>query len=326
MDLCVLGDRLITEGTSKEFKGKDIEKGIAVPTCVSVNNCVGHCSPPADSDLTLASGDIVKIDLGAHFDGFIAQAAHTIVVGDEPVTGRAADVIAAAHAAYEAACRLVKAGKSSAEVGPVLTKIAEAYDCKLVEGVLSHEMKRFIIDGSKAIVPRPAADQRPEEFETEVGEVYALDVVVSTGEGKARVLDEKETTIFKRALDVQYQLRIKASREVLSEISRKHPTMLFSSRGLEAPRARYGLVECVSHDLLQPYPVLYERQGALVAHFKGTVLLVPNGVDRITGVPLPEIKSEKTLDDKEITSLLATSLKPKKKKNKAKTDAKPMEE
>ena len=45
-DLCALGDRLITEGAAPVFKGKAIEKGIAVPTCVSVNNCVGHCSPP----------------------------------------------------------------------------------------------------------------------------------------------------------------------------------------------------------------------------------------------------------------------------------------
>ena len=41
------------------------------------------------------------------------------------------------------------------------------------------------------------------------------------------MLDEKETTVYKRALDMSYQLKMKASREVFSEIQRKYPTMLF---------------------------------------------------------------------------------------------------
>ena len=40
-------------------------------------------------------------------------------------------------------------------------------------------------------------------------QVYAIDIVVSTGEGKPRVLDEKETTIYKRAVDVEYSLKLK---------------------------------------------------------------------------------------------------------------------
>ena len=61
----------------------------------------------------LQDGDMVKIDLGAHIDGFIAVVAHTVVVGsskDNKVKGRAADAIMAAHLASEAALRLVKPG------------------------------------------------------------------------------------------------------------------------------------------------------------------------------------------------------------------------
>jgi len=58
-----------------------MEKGIAFPTCVSANHLVGHVSPLASEDMTLNAGDLVKIDLGVHIDGFIGQVAHTIVVG-----------------------------------------------------------------------------------------------------------------------------------------------------------------------------------------------------------------------------------------------------
>lgn len=49
--------------------------------------------------------------MGCHIDGFIAVAAHTHVLQEGPVTGRAADVIAAANTAAEVALRLVRPGK-----------------------------------------------------------------------------------------------------------------------------------------------------------------------------------------------------------------------
>lgn len=49
--------------------------------------------------------------MGCHIDGFIAVVAHTHVLQDGPVTGRAADVIAAANTAAEVALRLVRPGK-----------------------------------------------------------------------------------------------------------------------------------------------------------------------------------------------------------------------
>jgi hypothetical protein len=39
-------------------------------------------------------------------------------------------------------------------------------------------------------------------------------------------------------------------------------------RALEEKRARLGLVECVNHDLLQPYPVLHEKPGQSEANLK----------------------------------------------------------
>ena len=66
--------------------------GIAFPTCISVNNVICHYSPLfSEPDSTLADGDLVKIDMGAHIDGFIAVVAHTFVLGasaDAPVTGK----------------------------------------------------------------------------------------------------------------------------------------------------------------------------------------------------------------------------------------------
>lgn len=58
-----------------------------MPTCVSVDNCICHFSPlRSDPPVVLRNGQMVKVDLGAHIDGFIATAAHTVVVGASPVS------------------------------------------------------------------------------------------------------------------------------------------------------------------------------------------------------------------------------------------------
>ena len=85
-------------------------------------------------------------------------------------------------------------------------------------------------------------------------------------------------------------------------------------RALATPGARLGVIECVNHYLLQAYPVLHERAGERVAQLKTTVLLMPNGSDRITGAPLQAHETEKKVEDELVKKLLATSLKPKKKK------------
>ncbi|XP_027155771.1 ERBB-3 BINDING PROTEIN 1 [Coffea eugenioides] len=316
VDLCEKGDAFIKEQTGNMYKNvkKKIERGVAFPTCISVNNTVCHVSPLASDEAVLQQGDIVKIDMGCHIDGFIAVVAHTHVLQDGPVTGRAADVIAAANTAAEVALRLVRPGKKNQEVAEAIQKVAAAYDCRIVEGVLSHQMKQFVIDGNKVVLNVSSPDMRVDDAEFEENEVYAIDIVTSTGDGKPKLLDEKQTTIYKRAVDKNYNLKMKASRFIFSEISQKFPIMPFTARDLEEKRARLGLVECVNHDLLQPYPVLHEKPGDLVAHIKFTVLLMPNGSDRITSHSLQELKPTKTVDsDPEIKAWLSLPIKTKKK-------------
>ena len=65
----------------------------------------------------------------------------------------------------------------------------------------------------------------------------------------------------------------------------------------------------MEHDLLNPYPVLVEKPGDIVAHFKFTVLILENRTFAITGLPLDvtHFKSDKKIEDEEINKILAVS-------------------
>uniref|UniRef100_G3SGI1 Peptidase M24 domain-containing protein n=1 Tax=Gorilla gorilla gorilla TaxID=9595 RepID=G3SGI1_GORGO len=120
LSLCEKGDAMIMEETGKIFKKeKEMKKGIAFPTSISVNNCVCHFFPlKRGQDYILKEGDLVKIDLGVHVDGFIANVAHTFVVDvaqGTQVTGRKGDIIKAAQLCVEAALCLVKPGNQNTQ-------------------------------------------------------------------------------------------------------------------------------------------------------------------------------------------------------------------
>jgi len=323
-ELCMLGDRRLTEETGKAFKkDKKLTKGIAFPTCLSVNHAICHFSPlVSEADQTLAEGDMVKIDMGAHIDGYIAVVAHTVVVGGEVITGAKADALMAAHLCSEAALRLVKPGNETYEITDTVSKIAEAFDCKPVEGMLSHQLEQNRIDGEKTIIQNPSEAQRKEheKFDFSVHEVYAIDVLISTGEGLGREKDAK-ITIYKKTED-SYMLKMKTSREFYSKVGKQFGSMPFNIRNMEdEKKARMGVVECVSKRLIEPFQVLFEKEGSYVAQYKFTVLLMPNGPHKITGLPFDEslVKTEKNLKDEEILKLLKTSasVKAAKKKKKA---------
>lgn len=314
--LCQKGDHILEQETGKKYKNEpEMKKGIAFPTCLSVNNCICHFSPSKnDPDYTLKAGDVVKIDLGAHIDGFIAVAAHTIVVGataEAKASGRAADVVLAAYHASQAALRLLKDGTSNYAVTDAVQKIAAEYKCKPIEGMLSHQLKQFKIDGEKTIIQNPTIAQKKEHEKCtfEKYEVYAMDVLVSTGEGLGKELDTK-VSIYKKT-EENYLLKLKASRAFYAEVKKKYGTMPFNLRNFEEEaKAKMGVHECVTHKLVEPFQVLYEKHNEIVAQFKNTVLILPNGLTVVTGSPFDQgcYESEHSIQDEEMKKLLAEDL------------------
>lgn len=63
LEICEFGDSLILTETSVCFKKeKEMKKGIAFPTCISVNNCICHFSPlKSDAPVLLKENDLVKM-------------------------------------------------------------------------------------------------------------------------------------------------------------------------------------------------------------------------------------------------------------------------
>lgn len=233
------------------------------------------------------------------------------------------DLMAAAYLMGEVCQRMIKPGNTNTQVTAALEKICAAYDVRMLQGILMHQMKRFVLDGNKVVLGCNAGSDRVEECTFEANEVYQVDIALTKGEGKTREIGTR-TTVFRRNVEETYMLKMRAARAVLSEVDSRFPVFPFSSRALEEKAARMGIVECVNHNLIAEYPVIYTRDEAVTVHYKFTVLLVQNGTDRISGnvIDVAAYPTEKKCEDETIVELMKTApMKKKTRKNRAKKAA-----
>ncbi|CAH8613715.1 unnamed protein product [Schistosoma rodhaini] len=326
IELCELGDKKIYEKVSQLFKKeKEMRKGIAFPTAISVNNMIRHYSPIDEEEsgpTEIKTGDLVKIDVGAHIDGYATIVGHTFVVGasqDNKITGRKADVILAAHAAAEAVIRLLRPGVENLKASEIVSKTVMDFNCHAVEGMQCHQMKKLVYDAEKNIVFSPTEEQKKtvEKCTFNINDVWNVDIIVSTGDGRPREHSAR-TTLFKKN-ETLYQLKMKAARQLYSEISNKFLAYPFSLRAFDnVKRARLGISECIKHGVIEPLSVVCEKDDEFVAQFRFTVLLMPNGPMKVTGLTFdPSLyKSEHKVKDPEIKELLSQPVKIQNKKKK----------
>lgn len=320
LELCEFGHTVINTQTQKLFtkkvNGRPIDRGVAFPICISVNDIVCNFSPlSAEETEPLKAGDVVKMDLGCHIDGYIAVAAHTCIVpesADSPPTGvdsaTTGNVAVAAYNAMLVAAASITAGAKNTDVTSAVERVANAYGVTPIHSVRMHQMKRYVLDGVKEVAlkapnPDDETEEKLAECTFEQFEVYAVDVAMSTGDGNARA-GSLRTTVYKRNVEQQYSLKVQASRGLLAEVDKKFPTLPFTLRHLSDTRkARLGIPECVSRGLLTPYPSLHDHSGT-VAHFKCTVLLLPSGTSRVTGLDLPNYFTTEKEPDEETAKVL----------------------
>jgi curved DNA binding protein len=319
VDLCKLGDDTINEKVATLFRG--VEKGIAFPTSVSVNSCVANNSPVPSEETApqiIALNDVVHIDLAVHIDGYCAQVAHTIQVtenGELAPGTKETNVIQAAYAALNVAMRKIRPGTTAYEVTEIIEKAAEQFNVTPVEGVLSHLMKRYIIDGFRCIPGKKVPEQLVHDYPFEPAQVWTLDIAFTTGKGKLKER-ETRTTIYKTALESNYNSKMESAKEVQREVEAKFQTFPFCVRNLETKKARLGLSEMLKHNVVQPYPVLYEKDGESVAQFKVTILLTAKKIEKVTGLPVQKGPAPAPFTNELLlaTSKLPLSLEEKKKK------------
>lgn len=130
--------------------------------------------------------------------------------------------------------------------------------------------------GSNQLSSNLNQTKKIEEFSLNKNEIYSINILLSTGEGKPKP-GEIKTTVFKKYLDTTFNLRLKASRAVFNEINHKFQYFPFTLRSFQdVIKARLAMNELAKQGVVEPFPVLFEKPDKLVAQKRYIVLLLPD--------------------------------------------------
>lgn len=108
-------------------------------TCISVNDEVVHGVP---GPRRIAAGDLVKLDVTAQLDGFIADAAVTVPV--PPVAPEGQALCDAARSAFDLAMEVARPGVRVSELGRVIDREIRARGFSVLREVAGHGVGRTI--------------------------------------------------------------------------------------------------------------------------------------------------------------------------------------
>lgn len=293
VQICQAGDAFIVSKVNTMHKGLKVEegeKGIGFPTTLSVNSCVAYQSDvpgeEATADRVLALNDIVHIDLGVHIDGYTAMVANTYVVtanGELSPESREAAIIAAAAQTLDVISRSLRPGTDAYKVTEIIEKCCEHFGFQHCDGVLSHQLKRYIVDGFQCIPGKNSAEHKVHSYEIQPASVWAIEVALTTGRGKLREGDAR-AGIYKRNMESQYVSKLAAAQELYKEFDKNFGVFPFALRNIKASKMRLGIADLIKHNHIFKYAPLHERDGEVVAHFKITVLVTDKKIERVTSV------------------------------------------
>ncbi len=247
----------------------------AFPCNISIDRDAAHFTPKKGDERVLKEGSIVKVDIGAHVDGFVADTAVTFDLGSDMP-----ELVDAANEALENAISTVRAGVDVAEVGRVIEETIKKHGFRPVYNLTGHGLERWIAHAKPTIYNYPAG----KGVRLEEGMIIAIEPFVTNGVGK--VADRNEVEIFSLPPEVAENerslrlVRMKQAREVLREAMRFR-TLPFARRWLK--KAPEIIVSRLVRDgLMRAYPVLAEVSGGKVAQAEHTLIVEKDGAEVVT--------------------------------------------
>ena len=279
--------KMIKEGTLildlVEFVESEILKSgaeIAFPCNVSLNEIAAHYTSPANDKTVIHAGDLVKLDLGAMVDGYIADSAVTIMAEgniDENYSqdeiNQNEEIIEASTAGLEAAIATVRSGVEVSKIGAAVHEAIAEYNLNPVFNLTGHSLEQNNLHAGISI---PNYDNH-DNYVLEEGQAIAIEPFATTGEGI--VNDGPGHYIFSYMANKPF--RMKSTQKVLKYIQNKHPYVPFSGRWISEEfgerKANIALKQLSQAMAIYPYAPLKEKKGCFVSQKEHTVIVEKEG-------------------------------------------------
>ena len=253
------------EGLIREKGGKP-----AFPCNVSINDVAAHYTSPPNDKSRIPEKSIVKVDIGAHVDGYVTDTAFTACFNQEY-----ANLVETAEKALKTAIDSILPDMSTSKLGSIIEKTIRSRGLKPISNLTGHSVGRYLVHTA------PSLPNVSQIFSSRIklGGVYAIEPFVTLPEAAGKVEDGGQAVIFhfvkSRSLNDPY------AKQLSKYIEEGFRTLRFTERWLQeaVPQEHYGRAfqELLSSKVVTGYPVFVEASRKPVAQAEHTVLVVKDG-------------------------------------------------
>lgn len=260
----------VTEEIENYVRDKGGE--LAFPTNLAINNVGAHWTPSSKSEEKFCEGDLVKLDVGVHIEGYIGDNALTIEIG----TDKYRRMIEASREALNKAIEISAAGISVGVIGHAVQETIERYGYRPIANLTGHRIKRYNLHSGVSI---PSVRERGGPV-LKTGDIVAIEPFVTDGAG--RVGGKRNSNIYH--LRQIRNIRDEKATELMIEIRDRYKGLPFAERWLHTFQkdATKNLQKLIRAGIVSYYPILDELGKGMVAQSEHTLMITSSGNEVLT--------------------------------------------
>jgi len=254
---------------------------LSFPINMSLNEIAAHYSPPIDDTSIIPESGLLKIDIGAHYNGFIADSAFTINLDEDP---KLQNYIDAAKDALDAAIDMFKPGIKLYELGEAIENKIINRGLRPIKNLGGHELKQFNLHAGP-FIPNYNDKEKIHNQILKPGDAYACEPFATSGVGM--VENGKHAYIFRFIKKVKKNVSYE-HQNYMNKIEKSFRHLPFSPRWIERkniiPKSKIQrtMESFVGKKILDKYPILIERSREPVAQEEHTIVLDLEGNKIVT--------------------------------------------
>ncbi|MBM3251759.1 MAG: type I methionyl aminopeptidase [Candidatus Omnitrophica bacterium] len=181
-------DLILKSGAEPAFKGY---RGFPATSCISVNEEIVHGIP---SDRILKDKDIVSVDLGIKLDGYFADVAFTLALGN--VNGRLKKLVDVTKRALDIGISKASAGNRLSDISHNIQTFVESNGFSVVRDFVGHGIGKELHEDPEI----PNFGQANLGPELKPGMVLAIEPMVNMGTYESKILSDGWTAVTKDRL------------------------------------------------------------------------------------------------------------------------------
>jgi len=243
----------------------------AFPVNVSINEIAAHYTAEPNDPIVITESDLVKIDLGAQINGYIADTAVTVCQDAQYDV-----LIKTAEEALNNAMSMIKVGVKASDIGRTIEKTIKQNGLKPIANLSGHSLGQYTIHAGRSIPNIWSVGG----FTLAENTAYACEPFVTTEKGGGFVRNGKIKNIF--ALNSRKKTKNDEADKLLEYIWENFNMLPFALRWItkdwEEKKTRESLEFLINKKSVQAYPVLIEINEQKVAQAEHTFIPNNNGV------------------------------------------------